>query len=122
MDRYTAIEYAKQRMKAIGKKVGDYHIKPTIVVGTAQERNVKQIVIQADNQYYILVRYWMYSGLEILSDTGYFNSDDYTNNTNTQEFTGEIIIKQLPSKIWSIEKEVSGILKQYPINFITVIF
>ena len=123
MDWYTAIEFAKQRMKEIGKRTGDYHIKSVIVVGTLEQRSARRIVIQARNEYYILVNYGKLSGLEILSDTGYFNSDDYTNNTNTQEFTGEIIITQLKGKNWSIDtKTDTGVLEQFPINFIKVIF
>jgi hypothetical protein len=123
MDRYTAIEYAKQRMNEIGLTVGQYHIKPLIVVGTVRERNTRQIIINAQNQYLYLIHYWLYSGLEIISDTGYFNADDYTNNT-IQEFTGLVEIKQLPSKIWSIDNSLPGEppTQQKPINFISVSF
>lgn len=121
MDRYTAIEYAKQRMKEIGKRIGQYHIRPLIVAGSYDERAAKKITLNAHNQYLYLVHYWRYFGLEIFSDTGYFNADDYTNNT-IQEFTGQIQIQQLPSTLWSIENVDVKPIKQYPLNFITVIF
>ncbi|MDP1801327.1 MAG: hypothetical protein Q8L81_08245 [Bacteroidota bacterium] len=123
MDRYTAIEYAKQRMRELGIAETQYHIKPEIVIGSQRERFARQITIDATNKYYYLIHYWLYSGLEIISDTGYFNSDDFTNNT-IQEFTGVIIIKQLPGKIWSLDNTLpdgGGVpTTQKPLNFITV--
>lgn len=121
METYSAIEFAKQRMREIGKKPEQYHIEPVYISGTYPERSTKKITIMAFNSYYYLINEKECYGLEIISDTGYFNSDDPTNNT-IQEYTGVIEINALPEKNWSIEDpegRYSGII---PLEFIRVIF
>lgn len=96
----TAIELAHQRMREIGKSKDEYHIEPVCIVGTELERRKGEILIKAYNEYYYLVNYEKYFGFIILSDTGYFNADDYTENTY-QEFTGLIRILQ-KNKAWNV--------------------
>jgi hypothetical protein len=123
MNYETAIELAKQRMREIGKTPDEYHIEPVNIVGTATERLAKRIQINAYNDIYFLVNYEKHSGILILSYSGAFNSDDYTENT-TEEFTGEIYIFQLPGVAnWSLStpSPIPGapeILK--PLEFIKV--
>jgi hypothetical protein len=101
MNYQTAIELAHQRMREIGKSKEQYHIEPVSVVGTALEQKLGEIIINAYNQYYYLVNYQHYYGISIYSDTGYFNADNYTQNTSTQEFTGLIRIVRNKNK-WNI--------------------
>ena len=97
MNYETAITLAHQRMREIGKTKEDYHIEPVCIVGTELERNKGEIILKAYNEYYYLVNYENYFGFLILSDTSYFNADDYTENT-PQEFTGLIrILKNAPT-------------------------
>jgi len=118
MDYKAAIEIAKQRMREIGKSPDDYHLEFVAVIGTAAERTAKLIQLKAFNQYYYLVDYHKYKGLYIFSDSGYFNSDDATNNT-IQEFTGAVQIGQIPTKTWSIEVvDGYGAATLTPIDFI----
>ncbi|MDP2385686.1 MAG: hypothetical protein Q8M29_04905 [Bacteroidota bacterium] len=100
MNYETAIELAHQRMREIGKRRSEYHIEPVSIVGTRAQQKEGEIVIKAYNEYYYLVNYQIYYGFSIISDTGYFNADDYTQNTY-QEFTGLIrIIKN--NKFWNV--------------------
>ena len=100
MNYETAIELAHQRMREIGKKRNEYHIEPVSIVGTELQQREGEIVIKAYNEYYYLVNYQIYYGFVIISDTGYFNADNYTQNTR-QEFTGLIrIIKN--NKLWNV--------------------
>jgi len=92
MNYETAIELARQRMREIGKQPDEYHIEPVCIIGNKVEQRTGEIVIKAYNEYYYLVNYENYFGFTILSDTGYFNADDYTENT-IQEFTGLIRIQ-----------------------------
>lgn len=119
MDYIAAIELAKQRMREIGKCPEDYHFEVVHVVGTAEERSAGRIRLKAFNQYYWLINFENYSGLEIISDTGYFNSFDFTNNT-ILEFTGAIIIQKLnPALPWSIIAEDTDIAQPtHPVIFI----
>jgi glutathione peroxidase-family protein len=119
MNYEAAIELAKQRMRELGKTPEAYHLEVVAIVGTASERSVKSIKVKAYNQLYFLVNSSSYQGLKILGDTGYFNSDDYTNNT-TQEFTGLIEITQIVGKTWTVERLLSTNLIQTPIEFIKV--
>jgi hypothetical protein len=96
MDYETAIQLAHQRMREIGKSRQDYHIEPVCIIGTALERIKGEIRLKAYNEYYYLVNYEKYTGFMILSDSGFFNADDYTENTY-QEFTGLIRILQKKS-------------------------
>lgn len=96
----TAIILAHQRMREIGKTPDSYHIEPISIVGKLLERQNGEITLKAYNAYYYLVNYEKYFGFIILSDTGYFNADDYTENTPL-EFTGLIrIIKKSPQ--WNL--------------------
>ena len=64
------------------------------------------------------MNYDKYFGLEILSDTGYFNSQDFTNNT-ILEFTGSIIIQKLdPAGAWSIADDSGADTGMRPVVFI----
>jgi hypothetical protein len=96
----SAITLAHQRMREIGREANTYHIEPVCIVGTLQERQQGEITIKAYNEYYYLVNYEKYFGFTIKSDTGYFNADDYTENT-TQEFTGLINISKTAS-LWNL--------------------
>ena len=100
MNYETAIFLAHQRMREIGKTVDEYHIEPVTIVGKELERKNGEIIINAYNEYYYLVNYENYYGFMITSDTGYFNADNYTENT-TQEFTGLIRIIQR-KKYWNV--------------------
>lgn len=91
MNYETAIELAHQRMREIGKCIHEYHIEPVCIVGKDEEIRSKEIILKAYNEYYYLVDYKNYLDFIILSDTGYFNANDYTENT-VQEFTGLIRI------------------------------
>lgn len=91
MDFTTAIHQAHQRMREIGKTYKQYHIEPVTIVGTETQRNNGEITIKAYNAFYYLVNYQNYTGFYILSDTGFFDADDLTQNT-IQEFTGLIRI------------------------------
>ncbi|HWY11793.1 MAG TPA: hypothetical protein VN026_10735 [Bacteroidia bacterium] len=117
MNYEAGIELAHQRMREIGKKSEEYHIEVVTVVGTSAERAAGRIQVKAYNQYYYLINFENYYGLEILSDTGYFNSFDFTNNT-ILEFTGSIIIQKLsPAAIWSISAD-DGSNQNHPVVFI----
>jgi hypothetical protein len=100
MNYETAIELAHQRMREIGKCIHEYHIEPVSIVGKLLEQRKGEIVLKAYNEYYYLVNYEIYYGFVIISDTGYFNADDYTENT-IQEFTGLIRIIQ-KGKSWNV--------------------
>lgn len=100
MNYETAIVLAHQRMREIGKKRNEYHIEPVSIVGTEAEQKQGEIVIKAYNEYYYLVDYQIYYGFIIISDTGYFNADNYTQNTY-QEFTGLIRIVKNDKK-WAM--------------------
>lgn len=118
MDYIAAIELAKQRMREIGKSPEEYHFEVVHVVGTTEERSKGRIRLHAFNQYYWLINFEKYYGLEIISDTGYFNSLDHTNNT-ILEYTGEIIIQKLnPALPWSIYDESTHDLTTHPVVFI----
>lgn len=118
MDYTAAIELAKQRMREIGKTPDEYHLEVTHVVGSVGERSKGRINVYAYNHYYYLVNYDKYFGLEILSDTGYFNSQDFTNNT-ILEFTGSIIIQKLdPAGAWSIADDSGLDTGMRPVVFI----
>lgn len=100
MNYETAIELAHQRMREIGKSIEQYHIEPVSIVGKNLEQRTGEIVLKAYNEYYYLVNYELYFGFVIISDTGYFNADDYTENT-IHEFTGLIRIIQ-KGKTWNV--------------------
>lgn len=100
MNYETAIELVHQRMSEIGKCRSEYHLEPVTIVGTKAQQKAGEIVIKAYNEYYYLVNYQLYYGFEIISDSGYFNADDYTQNTY-QEFTGLIRIIQ-KNKRWNV--------------------
>ena len=119
MDYIAAIELVKQRMREIGKSPEEYHFDVVHVVGTPQERIAGRIRVKAFNQYYYLINFENYFGFEIISDAGYFNSFDFTNNT-ILEFTGAIIIQKLsPDAIWSISSEDPGVPSStHPVIFI----
>lgn len=126
MNYEAAIAIAKQRMQEIGKTPEQYHMEVALITGSAAERAAKLIRLKGYNQYFYLVDYAKYKGLQINSDTGYFNADDYTNNTN-QEFSGAIEISQLAGKTWSIEEFIGdpatgGEIVLHPIVFIRVTF
>ena len=107
MNYETAITLAHQRMREIGKTIADYHIEPVTIVGTALERSNGEIVIKAYNEYYYLVNYEKYFGFIILSDSSFFNADDYSENTY-QEFTGRIrILKK--GKTWNLSNSLLAI-------------
>lgn len=107
MNYETAIELAHQRMREIGKSREDYHIEPVCIVGTELERRNGEIILKAYNEYYYLVNYEKYIGFIILSDTGFFNADDYTENTY-QEFTGLIRILQ-KNKSWNVAGTIANV-------------
>lgn len=90
MNYEAAISLALQRMKEINRC--EYHYEPVIVVATQKELESRLIQVRAYNEFYYLINYEGQTGIEIISDTGYFNADDYLNNT-VQEFTGLIQIK-----------------------------
>lgn len=119
MNYETAIELVKQRMREIEKSPEEYHFDVVHVVGTPQERTAGRIRVKAFNQYYFLINFETYFGFEIISDTGYFNSFDFTNNT-ILEFTGAITIQKLdPTMPWSISSEDPGVLSPtHPVVFI----
>lgn len=132
MNYEAAITLAEQRMREIGKSPGDYHFSPIVITGTQEELNKGEIEIKGYNEYFYLINYEKYSGFEIISDTGYFNADDYTNNT-VQEFTGMIHIKlagitqqqsassNIIKKMMAIsEKSDTAILQVKPIEFLRV--
>ena len=96
----TAIELAHQRMREIGKTKDQYHIEPVCVYGTEREHKYEEIKIKAYNSIYFLVNYQNYFGFIILSDSGYFNADNYRENTS-QEFTG--LIRILKRGTWNME-------------------
>lgn len=98
MNYVTAIELAHQRMREIGKCPHEYHVEPVSIVGKLLEQRKGEIILKAYNEYYYLVNYDIYYGFVIMSDTGYFNADDYTENT-IQEFTG--LIRIIKTGEWS---------------------
>lgn len=108
MNYETAIVLAHQRMREIGKCIHEYHIEPVSIVGKELERRQGEIILKAYNEYYYLVNYEIYFGFVIISDTGYFNADDYTENT-IQEFTGLIRIIQ-KNKTWNVNSPNNAIL------------
>ncbi len=121
MNYETAIELAKQRMREIGKTPDEYHIESVSVVGTHQERADKHIIIKAYNEYYYLVNYQSCFGFVIISDTGTFNTDDFTDN-NPQEFSGMIQLIQFGGTNWSISTvDPAGIEIQRPVEFIKAV-
>jgi hypothetical protein len=104
MNYETAIELAHQRMREIGKSKDEYHIEPVTIIGTELERENGEIILKAYNEYYYLVNYENYFGFIILSDSGFFNADDYSENTY-QEFTG--IIKILKKgDVWNMSNTI----------------
>jgi hypothetical protein len=118
MDYITGIELVKQRMREIGKSPEEYHFEVAHVVGTTEERSKGRIRLNAFNQYYYLINFEKYYGLEIISDTGYFNSFDLTSNT-ILEYTGDIIIQKLnPALPWSIADESGHDATMHPVIFI----
>lgn len=118
MDYIAAIELVKQRMREIGKTPEEYHFDVVHVVGTLAERTAGRIRVKAYNQYYYLINFEKYYGLEIISDTGYFNSFDFTNNT-ILEFTGQITIQKLDRATpWSIFDEFGRDAGTRPVVFI----
>lgn len=123
MNDITAIQLAHQRMSEIGKKPDEYHVEVVEVVGTYPERVAGKIQLKAYNQYYYLFNTYGYYGFEIISDSGYWNSFDYTNNTIV-EFTGHIIIQKLaPDVIWSISMDDGSGLpptQNRPVEFVKV--
>lgn len=122
MNDITAIQLAHQRMSEIGKKPEEYHVEVIEVVGTQAERSAGRIQLKAYNQYYYLFNTYNYYGFEIISDSGYWNSFDFTNNTIV-EFTGLIIIKKLdPTALWSISNDDgSGLpVQTRPVEFVKV--
>lgn len=126
MNYETAISLVHQRMCEIGKQCHEYHIEPVSIVGTELERKAGEINIRAYNEYFFLVDYKNYYGLQIFSDVSYFNADDYTYNTVPQEFSGLIKIVRLPLKAWSIDGSGGGLLviaaqvRMIPLDFIKV--
>lgn len=106
MNYETAIELAHQRMREAGKRRREYHIDVLSIFGTEEERFNGLIIYKAYNEYLYLIDYANYAGLIILSDSAYFNADDYTENTKLQEFTGEI--KIIRTGIWSIDGSSGG--------------
>lgn len=100
MNYETAIVLAHQRMREIGKSIEQYHIEPVSIVGKRLEQRQGEIILKAYNEYYYLVNYELYFGFVIISDTGFFNADDYTENT-IQEFTGLIRIIQ-KGRNWNV--------------------
>lgn len=136
MNHEAAIRFAEQRMRELGKNPEAYHYSPLVVVATQEELEKGEIIIKAYNEYFYLINYENQTGIEILSDTGYFNSDDFSNNTS-QEFSGLIRIKFIgfapPSKsqaaavparrqIVISDKSSTAILKIKPIEFLRVTF
>jgi hypothetical protein len=122
MNDITAIQLAHQRMSEIGKKPEEYHLEVVEVVGTYAERVAGKIQFKAYNQYYYLFNTYGYYGLEIISDSGYWNSFDYTNNTIV-EFTGAIIIQKInPAQPWSISNDEGGDIptQNRPVEFVKV--
>lgn len=118
MDYIAAIELVKQRMREIGKAPEEYHFDVVHVVGTTEERSKGRIKVKAFNQYYYLINFEKYYGLEIISDTGYFNALDYTNNT-ILEFTGDITIQKLNLALpWSIYDDFTHDLTTHPVVFV----
>jgi hypothetical protein len=120
MNDITAIQLAHQRMSEIGKKPEEYHLEVVEVVGTYAERVAGKIQLKAYNQYYYLFNTYGYYGLEIISDSGYWNSFDYTNNTIV-EFTGHIIIQKVTPD-WSISNDGGGDIPgpNRPVEFVKV--
>lgn len=106
MNYEMAIELAHQRMREIGKCRREYHIDVLSIFGTQDERDNGLITYKAYNEYLYLIDYANYAGLIILSDSAYFNADDYTENTKLQEFTGEIKIIRVGT--WSIDGTSGG--------------
>ncbi len=100
MNYETAIELAHQRMREIGKNINEYHIEAVSIASKRSEGKKPEIIIKAYNEYYYLVNYEIYSGFVILSDTGFFNADEYSENT-LQEFTG--LIRIIPQAYIAIE-------------------
>lgn len=117
MNYETAIELAHQRMREIGKSREQYHIEPVSIVGKDIERKSGEIILKAYNEYYYLVNYEAYYGFIIISDTGYFDADNYTENT-PQEFTGLIRIIQ-KGTYWNLNLPSSLIIPTPKINVIT---
>ena len=116
MNLENAIVFAHQRMLEIGKKREEYHLEPFSIVGTAQDRERGELFIYGYNEYYFLLEYQNYYGLQIVSDTGYFNADDLSQNT-TQEFTGDIRIQKLTGKAWSISPDL---VQTHPVDFLRI--
>ncbi len=122
MNDINAIQLAHQRMREIGKTPEEYHVEVVQIVGTYPERVAGRIQIKAYNEIYWLINWYNYYGLEIISDSGYWNSFDHTANTN-EEFTGLIIIQKIaPDVIWSISMDGGGDIpgQNYPVEFVKV--
>lgn len=119
MDFETARQTAHQRMREIGKAREEYHVEAVAIAGNTKDREFKKITLKAYNDYYYLVDYETYYGLEIISDTGYFNADNPSNNT-IQEFNGVIEIREIFGKSWSIDDPKARVPKIMPVNFIKV--
>ncbi len=118
MDYMAAIELAKQRMREIGKSPDEFHLDTISLMGNSAERNAGRITYKGYNQFLFLVNDQKYFGLSIIGDTGYFNSDQFANNTS-QEFTGFIEIERISNE-WSIEKSNGFTNIQIPVEFVKV--
>jgi hypothetical protein len=120
MNDITAIQLAHQRMREIGKSPEEYHVEVIEVVGTLAERIAGKITFKAYNQLLWLFNTYAYFGFEIRSDSGYWNSFNYSNNTIV-EFTGEIIIQKITPD-WSISNDGGGDLPSStrPVEFVKV--
>lgn len=94
MDYPATIKLLKQRMEELGISSDRYHYEPVPVTGTPAQRKAFMIEIPAFNEYYYLVNERDLNGIQIMSDTGYYNSDKPHLST-LPEFSGQIFISPL---------------------------
>lgn len=89
MNYEVAIQYAKQRMRELGKSEQEYHFEPVYVLPTEAEEANGFFEINAYNEIYIVVNTERYFGVMVLSDNSAFVSDNAIKN-GAPEFTGKI--------------------------------
>lgn len=84
------LAYIAQRMAETGFK--SYHFEPFVVV---MDSSLREVSIDARNEFYYLTSKSLVSGTEISSDTNIFKADDtfgLIDYWKIQEFTGQIKI------------------------------
>lgn len=134
MNYETAILYAHQRMREIGKCPEDYHFEPVQVYPNAEDLANGYFSINAYNELYILVKPKDYYGLMIIADNSAYNCDSPI-DSGIPEFTGQIRFYKIADEwnfdvgnssgsgdiVMSSSPPSTTIVKRIPVKFLRVV-